>query len=140
MTSPKIPTWLTYILCMVFGGAVVYAALNPKLVEQDRQIAQFQHRMNELGKRDLPVRVGSRKALLSGGRVLMVQNLSTADLPVTAVFGRPGAPSQTRELVISANGTEQIGAREGWQFADGDSVRLSNPRYREWDNEHLVFN
>ena len=140
MASPKIPTWLTYILCMVFGGAVMYAVLNPKLVEQSRQIAQLQQRMNELGKRDLPVRVGSRKALLSAGRVLMVQNLSAADLPVTAVFGRPGAPSQTRELVISANGTEQIGERQGWQFADGDSVRLSNPRYRDWANEHLVFN
>lgn len=96
--------------------------------------------INKLAKQDLPVRVATRPALLSGGRVLLIQNLTSTELPVTATFGRAGAPSQTRELVIPPNGTQQIGEREGWQFASGDSVKLSNPTYRDWSNPNLVFN
>jgi hypothetical protein len=92
---------------------------------------------NQLAKPDLPVRVGLRRALLASGLVLTMQNASGSDLPITATFGRPGAAPQTRELVLPANGVKQIGENDGWAFAAGDSVVLSNPNFRPWKNPSL---
>jgi len=108
--------------------------LRYEIIATRNQLARLQMQSNELAKPDLPVRVGLRRALLASGLVLTMQNASGSDLPITATFGRPGAAPQTRELVLPANGVKQIGENDGWAFAAGDSVVLSNPNFRPWKN------
>jgi hypothetical protein len=111
--------------------------LRSEIIATRNQLARLQMQSNELAKPDLPVRVGLRRALLASGLVLTMQNASGSDLPITATFGRPGAAPQTRELVLPANGVKQIGENDGWAFAAGDSVVLSNPNFRPWKNPSL---
>jgi hypothetical protein len=99
--------------------------------------SQLQAQRVELVKPDLPISVSVRNAIFSTGLVVTLKNTSASDLAVTGEIRRPGAPSQTRELVISANGVREIGEREGWAFVVGDSIVLSNPQFRDI-NQTLV--
>jgi hypothetical protein len=93
--------------------------------------SQLQAQRVELVKPDLPVSVSVRHAIFGAGLVVALKNTSPSDLAVTGEFRRPGAASQTRELVIPANGAREIGEREGWAFVVGDTIVLSNPQFRD---------
>jgi hypothetical protein len=99
--------------------------------------SQLQAQRTELMKPDLPVTISVRHALVSVGLVVGFRNTSATDLAVTGEFRRAGATLQTRELVIPANGVREIGEHEGWAFVVGDSIVLTNPRFRNL-NQTLV--
>lgn len=116
-------------------------AANQRIAElQDQQAAlrtEANQRISQLAKRDLPVEIKYRRAFFWGGSVLIVQNTSGQDLPITAQFSRAGAPSMTRELVVPVNGAVTVGAAQGWAFVPGDSIKLQNPKFRDWYNPSI---
>jgi hypothetical protein len=121
-------SWVLPLLVGVLVGCALLGG--PLWYQRAAQVLAF-------AKPDLPVRVGLRRALLGAGMVLTVRNISRSDLPVTATFARPGAPPETRELVIPPNGVREIGRLQGWEFLPGDSVALQNPTFRGWVNPSL---
>jgi hypothetical protein len=80
---------------------------------------------------DLPVRVSLRSALMGSGKVAQLHNFGATELAV-AVTVRSNASNQQKEwrIVIPANGTKQIGRRQGWNFAFGDELELLQDGYR----------
>ena len=68
------------------------------------------------------------------GLVAVFKNNSSSPLEVAATFSSQ-ATGVTREanLVISGNGLKEIGHAEGWPFAAGQHIRLTNNQYRPAD-------
>jgi flagellar hook-basal body complex protein FliE len=105
-------------------------ASSQQVSELQQEQTHLQTQAVELAKPDLPVTVTVRPVLLGTGKTLEIHNLTTTPLPITAVFGRDGFPSETKELVVPAHFQLVVGAQQGWTFLSGDSVSLTNPRYR----------
>lgn len=98
--------------------------------ELEQQQSNLQAQAAQLAKPDLPVQVSVHAALFGTGKQLEIHNLTANPLPITATFGRAGFPSVTKELVVPARFQTLIGTQQGWSFLPGDTVSLSNPRYR----------
>lgn len=91
-----------------------------------------QEEIAKLAKRDLPVSVGFREALLGSGLVAIIENHSGKPLEVAAEFSSDKTGDRKRvSLVIPANGQVNYGHTEGWAFASGQKIKLTNSDYRE---------
>jgi len=87
--------------------------------------------IQEASKRDLPVTVTFRRALLGTGLVATFRNISSNDLEIAVLFTSPETGLEKRaNLVISANGVQEIGSLEGWAFAVGHVIELTSSKYR----------
>jgi len=142
-----------FVKGFVVGAVVVGAALGTHIYALNQQKSQVEARLaqvqnagqqlltqaRELAKPDLPVEVSTRAALLGAGRVLVIRNDSPKELDITAQFKRGDGPAVTQALVIQPNGFTQVGKDQGWTFARGDSVVLSNPDFRPWHNPSITW-
>jgi anti-sigma-K factor RskA len=100
--------------------------------EKNSIIAEANAKIAELSKRDLPITVSFRSALLGSGLVGVFKNHSSSSLEVAAVMSSPTTNQEKRaNLVIPANGSQEIGHAEGWPFAAGHRIKLSNGNYRD---------
>lgn len=82
-------------------------------------------------KPDLPLQLSFRKGFFDAGIVLTVRNVSREQVAVIADFGGAAGGSESRRIVIPANGAREVGDSEGWAFTAGDSVTLKNAEYRD---------
>jgi hypothetical protein len=60
----------------------------------------------------------------------MMQNLSNRTLDVVIEVKSSTGESFRRRVTINPGQTGQLGPREGWPFASGQLVTLSNPAFR----------
>jgi hypothetical protein len=82
-------------------------------------------------RRDVPVRAGFRKALLSSGQVIGIANTSDQTIAVMAEIERPSTSSKKNiQLTIDGGATEEIGEQEGWAFVSGDVVTVTQSEHR----------
>jgi len=82
----------------------------------------------------MPVEVGYRKALMGPGLVLAVKNNSDRHLSIRATLKNPSVNEErTYRLDVPPRGTTEVGHREGWILASGDSISLSHNDYKSWD-------
>ena len=96
-----------------------------------QQVAQAESQLQQSAKPDLPVTISFRRALLGNGMVAMFKNFSASPLEVAAVFNSQATgQEQRRNLVLAPNGMQIIGPAQGWPFAPGQHVTLSNANYR----------
>lgn len=87
--------------------------------------------LQEASKRDLPISVSFRPALLGSGLVATFKNNSSRTLEVAAVFSSSSTGQQRQtNLVIPSLGVQEIGHVEGWSFAAGHHVTLTNNEFR----------
>jgi hypothetical protein len=81
----------------------------------------------------IPVEVQHRPALMGPGMVLRVNN--TSDKPLVALV-KLSSPTTKQErsfrLDIPANGSSEVGHREGWVVALGDKLEVFNDAYQSW--------
>lgn len=97
----------------------------------DATIAEANAKLQQASKRDLPISVSFRQALLGSGLVATFKNNSSQTLEVAAVFSSPSTGQQKQtNLVIPSNGVQEIGHAEGWAFAAGNHVTLTNNEFR----------
>jgi zinc ribbon protein len=114
-TSPF--AWVALIL--IIAGAVWYL-----------QTPSFRER----NLPPIPIDVKYRKALFCPGLVLDVANRSGRQLTIVATFKNPTTNRQgTFQVNVAPNNTAEVGCREGWAFASGDTIRLSHKDYQSWN-------
>jgi hypothetical protein len=83
-----------------------------------------------MSKPAMPVTVQERKALLGPGKVVLITNVSNSELSVLATFTSTATHATTsKQLVIEPHKVAEIGYAQGWAFASGDMIRLSNISY-----------
>lgn len=81
----------------------------------------------------LPVEVKYRSALLGPGMVLQVQN--TSDHPLFAVVKLRNPTTGVEKsfrIDMSSKGSAEIGHKEGWVLASGDTFEFVNEGFRSW--------
>lgn len=80
---------------------------------------------------DLPIKLSFRRALLTQGQVAVMQNLSSRTLEIVLEVQSAATGAHFRRaLVINPGQVGQFGPQEGWPFASGQIVTLSNPSFR----------
>lgn len=113
-TSPA--AWVALIAIIV---GVIYFFQSPTYKEQNLP--------------PLPVEVGYRSALLGPGLVLKVKNTSSRSLSIIGTFANPTTKQeQSFRMDIPPNGESELGHKEGWAFASGDTLKLSHNDYASW--------
>jgi hypothetical protein len=81
----------------------------------------------------MPVEVQYRKALLGPGLVLAVKNNSARQLSIVAMLNNPSLhQDRTFRMDIAAHGTTELGSRDGWTLASGDTIKLTHADYQPW--------
>lgn len=81
----------------------------------------------------LPVEVKYRSAMLGPGMVLQVKN--TSDRPLFAVVTLKNPTTHEEKsfrIDMPNNGSAEIGHREGWTLASGDTFEVFNEAFQTW--------
>jgi hypothetical protein len=96
-----------------------------------QELLSTRARLAAQSRRDLPIRLSFRDAVLRPGKVAVLRNSADADLEVVLdVHSTVSGEHVRRPLVITAHGLLEIGVAQGWQFAPGQIVTLENDHYR----------
>jgi hypothetical protein len=99
--------------------------------QEQEQLQTAEAKLADERRPDLPVNFGTRRALLSAGKVGIFHNTSGRELEFTLDLDSPATGRHVRKaVVLNPNGILQIGAHEGWAFAPGQRITLNNPAYR----------
>lgn len=81
----------------------------------------------------LPIEVGFRDALLGPGMVLQVRNKSPGMLFALVKLKNPTTREEKSfRLDITGKGMGEIGHKEGWVVASGDTLEVFNDAYSTW--------
>lgn len=128
--------WLTPA---VAGALIVGVPLGVYADRMSRQVDQQQTQIEQLEKPDLPVSVRARRAIFGQGYVVLIHNNIGQTLSVRVTVSRAGVDPRILNMVINPNGLQELGQRQGWAFAPGDSLRMANPRFRDWVTTGLSF-
>ncbi|MBV8495504.1 MAG: RDD family protein [Gammaproteobacteria bacterium] len=80
---------------------------------------------------ELPLRLSFRAALHGSNKRAVLENLSDSALEVLLEVKSPQTGAHfSRTFVINPRSYGQIGGAQGWPFANGQLVTVSNPQYR----------
>ena len=109
--------------------------LNSKIEEANNKYKQLGDEANKklqiANQAEIQVSVTFRKALLSGGKVGRVTNLSNQIIAMTASVERPSSGKKnTFEMTLDPGQSREIGEREGWAFVPGDTITVSQPDHK----------
>lgn len=81
----------------------------------------------------LPVEVKYRSAMLGPGMVLQVNNTSEKPLFALVTLKNPTTHEEKSfRIDMPSRGAAEIGHREGWVLASGDTFEVSNDAFRTW--------
>jgi hypothetical protein len=95
------------------------------------QLQETQRQLADATKPVLPITVSFHKSLSGSGLVGVFRNSSVSPLEISAVFSSPATGGKrAANLVIPANGVKEIGHVEGWPFAAGQHIQLTNHQYK----------
>lgn len=107
------------------------AAAQAQLADANATIEAAKSRLADESRPDLPVAVTFRKALLGSGLVATFRNTSQRVVEVRASFESPSTgASKSAAFAIDPGIGVQVGYAQGWTFAPGQKVELSNPAFR----------
>jgi hypothetical protein len=114
------------------------ASLEASTVESEQQLQGAEARLESTEARlaqevrpDLPIRISFRKSLLGSGLVAVILNVSNREIECALDVDSAATGAHFhRALVLDPNRPQEIGGNQGWEFAAGQQVRLSNPQYR----------
>jgi len=80
-------------------------------------------------KPELPIKVGYRPSFVGKGYVVLIENISDKNLSVEIYFRDINTHNKRGSFKIEAKKTITIGWLEGWDFKDGDVIKISHPDY-----------
>lgn len=121
--------WTQYSQIQQLASRVV--DLERTLQGANDTIAQANTALQQASRLDLPVSVSFGKRLFNPGLIATFTNNSPSDLEVAAIFtsSATGQEKQT-SIVIPASSSREFGSKDGWEFAAGQVVKLSNSKFR----------
>jgi septal ring factor EnvC (AmiA/AmiB activator) len=111
------------------------SAVQHEVSENQRQLHSAEARLatesRQEARQEMPIRMTFHDAILRSGKVAVLQNLSDADIEVELDAHSPSTGAHIRQrLVVNAHGMLRFGPQQGWPFAAGQVVTLSNAKYR----------
>jgi hypothetical protein len=159
-TLAKVVPWLVALICFGvaafvwqdFGSQIkdrdsqlraLRAEYDKFLTESNLKITEANERYQELAekqnheaqlaaRRDVPVRITFRKALLSSGNVAVIANICDEPIAISANVERPSSGQRgSFALTIDPGSVKEIGEREGWAFISKDVITVSQADHRE---------
>jgi hypothetical protein len=113
------------------------AAANGRIAQLQRdldtmrgQLTATKRQLDESVKLKMPVEVAFRPAPSGSGLIAVFKNNSPEALPISVALINP-LTSRRREsnFTIEANGLQSIGESQGWAFAPGQRVQVTNPQF-----------
>ena len=73
-----------------------------------------------------------RESPIQKGYVAILENTSDQPLEVSVSWRNGNSGNKKQETIaFQPNQTKEIGWAEGWQFANGDVIRLKHPKYQD---------
>lgn len=82
-------------------------------------------------KKDLPITVSFRKAMLDSSLVAQFHNNSDVSIKVLVkIENRTTKEIKQGEIIVPAKGKEEIGWAEGWRFVPGEAIEINHADYR----------
>lgn len=153
MTSPtKIAPWLLVIVSLGVA-AFIWQDSRTHIERKDAEIAALKGQLDKVlseanakykalaeeanqkiqvaNLREVSVRIGFRKALLSSGNVAAFTNTSGQAIAIDVEIERPSsAQRRTFSLTLDPGQTKEIGEREGWAFLSRDTITVSQPEHK----------
>lgn len=138
-----------FIIALVCGAVAAYeyrhsALLNTGLNDANAQNAKLQEQvatlrsqldtatadLNELKKHNMPVTLIFRKTPSGNGLITYFKNNAPSPLEVSVLLSNPvNHHSREANLILPANGSQSIGETEGWVFAPGQHIQLTNAQF-----------
>jgi hypothetical protein len=107
------------------------SAAQHEVSEDQRELHGTEARRATESRQEMPIRMTFHDAILRSGKVAVLQNLSDADIEVELEAQSPSTRAHMRQrLVVNAHGMLRFGPQQGWPFAAGQVVTLSNAKYR----------
>jgi chromosome condensin MukBEF ATPase and DNA-binding subunit MukB len=101
------------------------AAAKSQIVDLNARIAELQPLAKKALK--LPVTLRQRPALMGGGLVFEIKNISSGVLPVKVKFTSASfGTTKTFDVVMNAGAVKEIGHAEGWAVSPGDVAEVSS--------------
>ena len=95
------------------------------------QIAALQSQLLKFKDAPLPALLDFRAGSPGKGFVAQVENQSPDALPVTVEAQRPSTgEKKSFELSVPPRGIAEIGAGDGWAFANGDTLTVSSGQFK----------
>jgi hypothetical protein len=83
-------------------------------------------------KKDLPITVSFRKAMLDSSLVAQIHNNSDVSMKVLVkIHNRTTKETKQGEFIIPAKGQEEIGWAEGWRFVPGEAIEVTHADYKD---------
>lgn len=140
-STHALTTWkvATAIALVIAGGAVAWgyqqqhqaAKVSEAYATAQQRISVLSSQLSEEAKRDLPIVVSFRRAVLGNGLVVIFRNDSGSTLEAAAELSSPATgEKRTAHLVLPPNGVQEIGYAQGWPVVAGQHIRLVNNAYR----------
>lgn len=153
MTSPvKTAPWLLVLLSLGVA-AFIWHDSRAHIERKDAEIAALKGQLDKVlseanakykalaeeanqkiqvaSLREVSVRIGFRKALLSSGNVAVFTNTSGQAIAIDAEIERPSsAQRRTFLLTLDPGQAKEIGEREGWAFLSRDTITVSQPEHK----------
>jgi hypothetical protein len=118
--------------------------LNESLVQSNARNEQIQQQMNiqgqelksvvskyeELARRNLPVSIIFRPSVSGNGLTTFFKNNAPSPIEISVILTNP-VTDRRREvnLNLPANGVQSIGEPEGWVFAPGHHIKVTNAQF-----------
>jgi hypothetical protein len=141
------------VIALICGAVAAYeyrhsTLLNNALNDANLQSAKLQQQvatlhdqldtataeLNELKKRNMPVTLIFRKASTGNGLITFFKNNAPSPLEVSVLLSNPlNHHSREAHLILPANGSQSIGETEGWVFAPGQRIQLTNAQFGSVD-------
>lgn len=99
--------------------------------EKSKLIAEANEKLQLASQPEVQVQISFRKALLNSGNVAVLKSQSRESIAITLEVARPSSGSRRNfELILDSGQVKEIGAREGWAFVAGDTIRVIQPNHK----------
>lgn len=106
------------------------ATLEKQMTVLQQQLAKTTAKLNDLAQKNLPISVVFRPARSGNGLMTYFKNNSASPIEISVVLTNP-ATNRRREanLTIQGNSVQEIGELQGWIFAPGQRVQVTNAQF-----------
>jgi hypothetical protein len=106
------------------------AAIQAQTNEANAAIQAANAKLKEAAKREVPVSVRFRAALIGSGYIAVISNNSGRSIAIKIKISRSSVERKTYETVLDGGASKEIGEDEGWAFVSGDAISIEQDGHK----------